>query len=137
MELIDDKTLIGTVIGNNKYKVTISIDSERGIICDCTCPCDFSCKHAAALLLKWFDEKKSYKRENSNSVSSKSFEKEETINEILQKKNKEELIELITNFLSKEPKLKSLITIRKNEIYKKVKNLPSFLSESLIILIAV
>src|SRR3989344_600395 len=123
MELIDDKTLIGTVIGNNKYKVTISIDSDGEIACDCTCPCDFSCKHAVALLLRWVNEKNNYKKESSNSVSSKSLEKEETITEILQKKNKEELIDLVTNFLSKEPKLKSLITIRKNEIYKKVKNL--------------
>jgi len=123
MELIDDKTLIGTVIGNNKYKVTISIDSDGDIVCDCTCPCDFSCKHAVALLLRWVDEKRNDKGEDSNSVSSNSLEKEETIHEILQKKNKEELVELVTNFLSKEPKLKSLIIIRKNEIYKKVKNL--------------
>src|SRR3989344_1658824 len=56
MELIDDKTLIGTVIGNNKYKVTISIDSDGEIACDCTCPCDFSCKHAVALLLRCVNE---------------------------------------------------------------------------------
>src|SRR3989344_4864466 len=123
IELIDDKTLIGTVIGNDKYKVTISIDSDGEIVCDCTCPCDFNCKHAVALLLKWVNEKKNYNEENSKSDSSKSLEKEETIHEILHKKNKEELIDLITNFLSKEPKLKSLITIRKNEIYRKVKNL--------------
>ncbi|MBS3140672.1 SWIM zinc finger family protein [Candidatus Woesearchaeota archaeon] len=123
IELIDDKTLIGTVIGNDRYKVTISVDSDGEIVCDCTCPCDFNCKHAVALLLKWVNEKGNHKGKNSKSDSSKLPEKEETIKEILQKKNKEELVDLITNFLSKEPKLKSLITIRKNEIYKKVKSL--------------
>ena len=123
IELIDDKTLIGTVIGNDRYKVTISVDSDGEIVCNCTCPCDFNCKHAVALLLKWVNEKGNHKGKNSKSDSSKLPEKEETIKEILQKKNKEELVDLITNFLSKEPKLKSLITIRKNEIYKKVKSL--------------
>src|SRR3989338_9524152 len=83
IELIDDKTLTGNVIGNNKYKVTISIDPDGDIVCDCTCPCDFSCKHAVALLLRWVNEKNNYKKESSNSVSSKSLEKEETITEIL------------------------------------------------------
>ena len=61
VELFDKNTILGVVVGNERYKVTISLDSEGDIICDCTCPCEFNCKHSAAVLLKWISEKKNSK----------------------------------------------------------------------------
>src|SRR3989338_4720727 len=57
IEPVDSSTLTGVVQGNNKYNVTITIDSNEDISCECSCPCDFNCKHAAALLLKWLSIK--------------------------------------------------------------------------------
>ncbi len=126
IEVIDDKTLIGSVIGNNRYKVTISVDSDGEIVCDCSCPCDFNCKHAAALLLKWVKHKKNHlAKSNSMKEGTISLRKEETLSDILSKKTKEDLISLVTEFISHEPQLRSLVTIRKDEIFSKVKRLLS------------
>ncbi|MEK6933809.1 MAG: SWIM zinc finger family protein [Nanoarchaeota archaeon] len=124
VELIDEKTLSGSVIGNDKYRVTISVDSDGDIICDCSCPCDFNCKHAAALLLKWIKEKNNYLTKNNSKKNYPSNSgKEENLQDILSRKTNEELINLIIEFIKREPQLKSLIIIRKNEIFSKVKRL--------------
>ena len=53
IEPLNTVTITGTVRGNRSYTVSVSIDDDGNLISDCSCPCDFDCKHAAALLLKW------------------------------------------------------------------------------------
>ena len=121
VELLDENTIIGTVVGNDRYKVTISVDSEGDIGCDCTCPYEFNCKHAAALLLKWMSIKSNFnKRDNMIKINQGQFNKD-TIKDIISKKSKEELSEFILDFLNRNPELKSLIVLRKNEIPQKIK----------------
>jgi hypothetical protein len=123
MELIDNKTLMGTVTGNNRYKVTISIDYEGDISCDCTCPCEFNCKHSAALLLKWISEKNNFSNKDQFDNKKEIIQKEESIQNIVSKKSKEELAELVMEMLSQNPELKSLIVLRKNEILQKIRRI--------------
>src|SRR3989338_3178450 len=119
IEALDSSAIGGTVRGNQNYKVTISIDSEGDLSCKCSCPCDFNCKHAAALLLKWL----SIKGECNNGLKEAKLQKKESIKDILDKKSKEELISLLTEFLSKHPELKSLVKIERKEIVSKIKSL--------------
>src|SRR3989338_6724081 len=121
IEALDSSTIGGTVRGNQNYKVTITIDSEGDISCECSCPCDFNCKHAAALLLKWL----SIKGEHNKELKGAKLQKNESIKEVLNKKSKEELIGLLTEFLSKHPELKSLVKIERNEIVSKIRSLLS------------
>ena len=121
IEALDSSTLSGTVRGNQNYKVTITIDSEEDITCECTCPCDFNCKHAAALLLKWL----SIKGKHDKALKEAKQQKKESIKDILDKKSKEELIELLTGFLNKHPELKLLVKIERKEIVSKIRGLLS------------
>jgi len=82
------------------------------LLCDCSCPCDFNCKHAVALLLKWISEKDKY----TNIKSGKS--KKESIEEILNKKSKEELIGLLLTIFIRHQDLTSLIRIDKTMVSK-------------------
>lgn len=121
IEPIDSSTLVGVVRGNENYNVTITIDSEEDISCECSCPCDFNCKHAAALLLKWLSIKSGYNKE----LKEAKLRKKESIKDILDKKSKEELIGLLTEFLSKHPELKPLVKIERKEIVSKIRRLLS------------
>jgi len=125
MELLDNNTIIGIVVGNERYKVTISLDPEGDIICDCTCPCEFNCKHSAALLLKWLSEKEGFK-ENKTPLKIEdeggTFNKE-PIEKIIADKSKEELVTIITEMINRNPELKSLIVLRKNEIVQKIQTI--------------
>jgi uncharacterized Zn finger protein/DNA-binding transcriptional MerR regulator len=123
VELLDNNTLIGVIVGNEKYKVTISLDSQGDIICDCSCPCDFNCKHSAALLLKWLSEKNNFSKKVKFDNKKEVLEKEEPIQSILSKKSKEELMELVKEMINQNPELKSLIILRKNEIIQKIRRL--------------
>lgn len=112
----DTSTITGTVEGSNDYSVTIEMDSEGDISCECSCPCDFNCKHAAALLLEWVSIKGEYNKELKAVYK-------EPIKDILNEKSKEELIELLIEFLSKHPDMKPLVRIEKKEVVSKVKML--------------
>lgn len=118
IEALDSSTLSGIVEGGQNYKVTISIDAEGDISCECSCPCDFNCKHAAALLLKWL----SIKGKRAKELKEISHKKG-SIKEVLDKKSKEELAGLIIEFLSRHPELKSLVKIERKEIIGKIKAL--------------
>src|SRR3989338_9299483 len=87
IEPVDSSTLTGIVRGNNKYNVTITIDSNEDISCECSCPCDFNCKHAAALLLKWL----SVKSGHNKGLKEAEPPRKESIKDTLDKKSKEEL----------------------------------------------
>ena len=121
IEVLDSSTLCGTVRGNQIYKVTIKVDSEMDISCDCSCLCDFNCKHAAALLLKWL----SIKGRHDKVLKEVKPQKKESMEDILEKKSKEELVGLIIEFLSRHPELKSLVKIERKEIVSKIKSLLS------------
>src|SRR3989344_6194495 len=118
IESLDSSALSGIVEGGQNYKVTISIDAEGDISCECSCPCDFNCKHAAALLLKWL----SIKGKHAEGLKEMNYKKG-SIKEVLDKKSKEELAGLIIEFLSKHPELKSLVKIERKEIIGKMRNL--------------
>jgi len=46
--LLRDKSFVtANVEGNNTYRVTINLKTKE---MNCTCPCDFNCKHIAAVL---------------------------------------------------------------------------------------
>ena len=121
IEALDSSTLSGIVKGGQNYKVTISIDAEGAISCECSCPCGFNCKHAAALLLKWLSIKDEYNKE----LKEAKLQKRESIKYILDKKSKEELIGLLTEFLSKHPELKSLVKLERKEAVSKIRGLLS------------
>lgn len=125
IELLDNNTIIGVVIGNERYKVTISLDSEGDIICDCTCPCEFNCKHSAALLLKWLSEKEGFKEKKKFMKTTDHEDKfsKEPIEKIIVDKSKEELVTIITEMINRNPELKSLIVLRKNEIVQKIRTI--------------
>ena len=119
IEPINSCTITGTVRGNQTYNVSISIDADGDILCDCSCPCDFNCKHAAALLLKWLSIKKNYRKK----LKQVKPHVKETLGQILAKKSKTELIELVETIVENNPELKSYVTIERKEIVTRVKKL--------------
>jgi uncharacterized Zn finger protein len=119
IEPLDSQTIKGIVQGTHKYNVSISIDAEGEINCECSCPCDFNCKHAAAVLLKWLSIKNKYK----NRLQKVKPPLKESIDQLLEKKSKEELIELTKAMIEKHPEFTSLIKIEHKEIVSKVKRL--------------
>ncbi|MBU3912512.1 MAG: SWIM zinc finger family protein [Nanoarchaeota archaeon] len=123
IELLDNTTIMGVVVGNERYKVTISLESEGDIICDCTCPCEFNCKHSAALLLKWISEKEEFsgKKKPDGATDKEDKFSREPIEKIISDKDKEELVTLVAEMIRRNPELKSLIVLRKNEIVQKIR----------------
>ncbi|MCK4364850.1 MAG: SWIM zinc finger family protein [Thermoplasmatales archaeon] len=119
IEPVDSCTITGTVRGNQNYNVSISVDADGDILCDCSCPCDFNCKHAAALLLKWLSIKNKFIKK----LKQVKPLKKETLTQILTKKSKEELIELVETFVDKHPELKSYVAIERKELTSKIKAL--------------
>ena len=119
IEPLDSQTIKGIVQGTHKYDVSISIDAEGEIACECSCPCDFNCKHAAAVLLKWLSIKKKYK----NRLQQVKPPLMESIDQLLAKKSKEELIELTKAMIEKHPEFTSLIKIEQKEIVSTIKRL--------------
>jgi hemoglobin-like flavoprotein len=119
IEPLDSQTIKGIVQGTQKYDVSISIDAKGEIACGCSCPCDFNCKHAAAALLKWLSIKKRYKNKLQQGKSSS----KESLVQLLEKKSKEELIELTKTMIEKHPEFTSLVKIERKEIVSTIKRL--------------
>jgi len=119
IEPLDSQTIKGIVQGTRKYDVSISIDAEDEITCECSCPCDFNCKHAAAVLLKWLSIKKKYK----NRLQQVKPSLKESIDQLLAKKSKEELIELTKTMIEKHPEFTSLVKIERKEVVSTIKRL--------------
>jgi hypothetical protein len=114
----DARTIKAIVQGNRQYDVSISFDDEDEILCECTCPCDFNCKHAAATMLKWLSIKKNHKNLHGSAHSSKA-----SLDQILKTKSKEELIELFTEIIKKRPEFISLLYVDQQKITSTVKRL--------------
>ncbi|MEK6960775.1 MAG: SWIM zinc finger family protein [Nanoarchaeota archaeon] len=118
IEPLNTNTITGIVRGNQNYTVSVTID-DGNLICDCSCPCDFDCKHAAALLLKWL----SIKNKQSASLKEGIPKAKESLQQSLAAKNKEELIDLLKAAIDKYPALKSLVHIERKAILSQIKNL--------------
>jgi len=119
IEPIDSQTIKGIVQGTQNYNVSILIDAKGEITCECSCPCDFNCKHAVAVLLKWLSIKKRYK----NKLQQGKPSSKESLDQLLEKKSKEELIGLIKIMIEKHPEFTSFVKIERKEIVSKVKRL--------------
>ena len=119
IEPLDSSTITGVVRGSQNYSVSIVINSDGEIACECSCPCDFNCKHAAALLLEWMSAKRGYTEELREGKA----QKKKSIKDILNNKSKEELVELLNEVIIKNPDLKSLVKIERKEIISKIRGL--------------
>lgn len=119
IEAVDSNTLTGLVEGNNTYSVSISIGASGDIICDCSCPCDFNCKHSAALLLKWL----SVKNRQSNELKQGSDSTKQSLKQLLNSRSKEELIELLDASIHQYPELRPLIKMERKELISKIRGL--------------
>jgi len=84
-------SLHGTVLGSapNPYKVAVEIAQDE-IYSECSCPVGRMCKHGAALLLQWLNDSASFTDVDDFLFS-------------LQKKSKEEIIELMGSLLERDP----------------------------------
>ncbi len=119
IEPLNTTTITGAVRGNQMYTVSVSIDEDGNLVCDCSCPCDFDCKHAAALLLKWL----SIKNKQSISLKDGIPKSKESLHQSLAAKNKEELMELLKAAIDKHPELKSLVQIERKAVLSQIKKL--------------
>jgi uncharacterized Zn finger protein len=90
--LVDGNKVTATVIGNRNYRTKINLKTEEF---RCTCPCGFNCKHLAAVL---------YSLKNNKSIETIS-----NIKDQLNKKSKNELIDILQKVLSSEPRFKKLL----------------------------
>ncbi len=119
IEPLNTTTITGTVRGNQSYTVSVSLDDDGNLVCDCSCPCDFDCKHAAALLLKWL----SIKNKQNVSLKDGISKAKESLQQSLAARNKEELIELLKAAIDKHPELKSLVQIERKAVLSQIKKL--------------
>lgn len=116
---INPTTLTGVVLGSYNYMVSITIDEDGDILCDCSCPCDFNCKHAAAVLLKWITVK-----DNKNTSVHKTKKAPiETLDQLLIKKSKEDLIFLIKLFIERYPELTLYVNIDAHKLTVNIQRL--------------
>lgn len=117
IDLVSPRSITGIVQGSEDYDVSVSIDDAGDIVCECSCPCDFNCKHAAALLLKWVSTKKQYLKDWEGMKATP----KETLSQLLSKKTKEEIITILENAIGKHPELKALVKIERKEITPKIR----------------
>ncbi|MFZ2071860.1 MAG: hypothetical protein WAV32_09775 [Halobacteriota archaeon] len=101
--------LIGTVLGSapNPYKVRLTIADE--IDSECTCPVGEMCKHGVALILQWVKGRSSF-LDADNLLAS------------LERRDKNELIKIISAIIEEEPVLASKFALSE-EIREKSVNI--------------
>ena len=99
--------LIGTVHGSapNPYKVRVEITDE--IHSECTCPVGEMCKHGVALILQWMKERGSF-LDADNLLAS------------LERRDKNELMKIISTILEEEPVLASKFALSEEVREKRV-----------------
>ena len=86
--------LLGRVFGSAPAPYEVNIDLTEGINSKCTCPIGEMCKHGVALLLQWLD--------NQNSILDA-----DALLASLRKKDKEELLAVISSIIEKDPLIAS------------------------------
>lgn len=99
--------LIGTVLGSapNPYKVRVEITDE--IHSECTCPVGEMCKHGVALILQWMKGRSSF-LDADNLLAS------------LERRDKRELIKIISAIIEEEPVLASKFALSEEVSEKRV-----------------
>jgi hypothetical protein len=118
IEPLNDTTITGTVQGNQRYNVSVSLDEEGSLLCECSCPCDFNCKHAAALLLKWLSVKQEYSPGTKGGAKPR-----KTLREALSGKSKEELVGLLESAIAVHPDLKPLMVLDRKDTLRRIRSL--------------
>ncbi|MGC1120376.1 MAG: SWIM zinc finger family protein [Candidatus Methanofastidiosia archaeon] len=86
------ENLIGMVQGSAPHPYRVRVGISDKIHSECTCPVGYMCKHGVALLLQWIHEEDS-------------FIDVDSLMELLGKRSKEELLEIIGFILGNNPKL--------------------------------
>ncbi|MEA3310022.1 MAG: SWIM zinc finger family protein, partial [Chloroflexota bacterium] len=82
------------------YRVEVTLDAERIVTSHCSCPVGSGhCKHVAALLLTWVH-------------NSSSFTTKETLEDMLQRLDRDMLITLVYQLLERAPELEGLLELR-------------------------
>lgn len=104
--IIDGKKAKAVVIGNRDYRVTIDLSNEDF---KCTCPCDFNCKHAAAVIYEL--------RENANIETTTDIKNE------LAKKSRDELIAILQRILVSDTKFKKFLSNKPEDIKKVINSI--------------
>lgn len=82
----------------NPYRVIAELGDEGIVWDDCSCPIGGGCKHVAALLLTWVHQPES-------------FTTKEEVDDLLENKNKTELIALVQEMLKRAPELDILLDL--------------------------
>ena len=85
---------IATVEGSDDNVYTVNIETEEGkvVYYDCTCPCDFPCKHVYATLLA-IDNNEYESPKLKKKIPKKDYELQEIVKNIPSKKLKQFLLE--------------------------------------------
>lgn len=104
--ILDGDIVKATVRGHRNYRVTVNLSDN---IFKCTCPCDFNCKHAVAVLYEL--------KENSN------IETTDDLKTQLAKKSKEELIIVLQKILVSEPRFRKLLIDSSKDLKKAIATL--------------
>lgn len=103
--MINDSLISAIVRGNSAYRVKLDLKKQ---FFSCTCPCDFNCKHEAALFY--------YLRDNNVDNSSQ-------ILSILNTKSKKELIEIIQKLATSNPQVLTMLNPNNQNVEKQIKQL--------------
>ena len=104
--VVDSDSAAAVVIGSRNYRVRINLATGEF---KCTCPYEFNCKHAVAVILALRDKKIIVKKDD--------------IDVILKAKSKAELADLIKKMLIQEPALKRVVKNTVQSLNEKIENL--------------
>jgi len=103
--LKDGNTITANVRGNELYHISIDLKAEE---MECTCPCDFNCKHMAAVLYSL--------RANKADETDKLFVP-------LKNKSKQELEEIIKKMVMENPEHAIFINSDKTNLEKEIRQI--------------
>ena len=104
--VVTGESAAAVVIGSRNHRVRINLKTGDF---KCTCPYEFNCKHAVAVILALRNQKDNVKKDD--------------IDVILKGKSKEELADLIKKMLISEPKLKKIIKNTVQDLKERIENL--------------
>lgn len=80
------------------YRITVQLNKGSVAGYSCSCPMGGGCKHTAALLLAWVHQPQT-------------FSERESVDKLLEHKDKDELIALLQEMLKREPELERLLDL--------------------------
>lgn len=104
--LVRDKNVVtARVVGNSLYRVEINLKNGE---MNCTCPCDFNCKHMAAVLY---------------ALRANKADDAENLFAPLKNKKREELEEIIQRIVLENPELAIFVNSNDSDLKKEIKEL--------------